>query len=292
MGLVTLKEILSESIEKKYAVGAFDTLDDNFTEAIIEAAEEEGLPVILMIPNFFWEKNDLSFYFTRLLDRCRRATVPVCLHLDHGRSFEDVMKAIHGGCTSVMFDGSALPIEENIAVTRKVVEAAHACGVSVEAEIGHVASPEGELQASEADETMYTSPEDAAHFVQQTQVDALAVAVGTVHGIYKGTPKIDTRRLDEIRSRVSIPLVLHGGSGLPEEEFRAAIAHGINKVNFFTGLSLEAVKAIRQTLDDAPTGKVHYIELKEASHTAVKNTIKHQMKIFGTLPFNRKLLVQ
>ncbi len=283
MGLVTLNEILRESVEKNYAVGAFDTLDDNFTEAIVSAAEEEGKPVILMIPNFFWEKNELSFYFNKLLDRCRRASVPVCLHLDHGNSFECCIKAIHGGCSSIMFDGSSLPIEENIAVTKELVMIAHACGVSVEAEIGHVGSPEGELQASEVDKRFYTRPEDAEYFIAQTGVDALAVAVGTVHGLFKGTPKIDIGLLDRIRRVVKIPLVLHGGSGLPESEFRAAIEHGINKVNFFTGISLAATAAIKETLEQN-NGLVHYIELLEASHQAVKKVVKEQMCIFGTQP--------
>lgn len=289
MGLVTLKQILSESVEKKYAVGAFDTLDDNFTEAIVAAAEEENLPVILMVPNFFADERDerqLSFYFNRLLDRCQRATVPVCLHLDHGNSFACCVKAIHGGCSSIMFDGSSLPMDENIAITRELVKIAHSCGVSVEAEIGHVGSPEGgELEASDVDTSKFTKPEDAKRFVDETGVDALAVAVGTVHGLFKGTPKIDTQRLDEIRELVKIPLVLHGGSGLPEAEFRAAIEHGINKVNFFTGISLAATAAIDAKLKEY-NGKIHYIELINAAHEACKATVKEQMRIFGTQPLN------
>lgn len=289
MGLVTLTEILKESVEKKYAVGAFDTLDDNFTEAIVAAAEEEGLPVILMVPNFFADDRDgrqMSFYFNRLLDRCQRATVPVCLHLDHGNSFACCVRAIHGGCTSIMFDGSALPMEENMAITKELVKIAHSCGVSVEAEIGHVGSPEGgELEASDVDTSKYTRPEDAKRFVEETGVDALAVAVGTVHGLFKGTPKIDTQRLDQIRELVKIPLVLHGGSGLPESEFRAAIEHGINKINFFTGLSLAASGAIDAKLKEF-NGKIHYIELINAAHEACKAAVKEQMRIFGTLPLD------
>lgn len=287
MSLVTLTEILNESVEKKYAVGAFDTLDDNFTEAIVAAAEEQGLPVILMVPNFFADNRDerqLSFYFNRLLDRCQRATVPVCLHLDHGNSFECCVKAIHGGCSSIMFDGSSLPMEENMAVTKELVKIAHSCGVSVEAEIGHVGAPEGgDLEASEVDTSTYTKPEDAKRFVDETGVDALAVAVGTVHGLFKGTPKIDIERLDRIRELVKIPLVLHGGSGLPEPEFQAAIEHGINKVNYFTGISLAASAAIDAKLKEF-NGKIHYIELIEAAHGACKAVVKEQMRIFGTLP--------
>lgn len=286
MGLVTLKEILSESVEKKYAVPAIDTLDDNFTEAIVRAAEEEGKPVILMVPNFFYKKNDLSFYFNRLLDRCRRSTAPICLHLDHGDSFECCMYALHGGCTSIMFDGSALPLEENAAITAELVRAAHACGVSVEAEVGHVASPEGELEASDVDRSTYTKPEVAERFAAETGIDALAVAVGTVHGLYKGTPKIDVDLLDQIRARVDIPLVLHGGSGLPESEFRAAIEHGINKINYFTGVSLDATHAIQKKLE-AANGHIHYIELIEAAHEACKAGVKELMRIFGTQPLEK-----
>lgn len=158
--------------------------------------------------------------------------------------------------------------------------------MSVEAEIGHVGSPEGgELEASDVDASQYTKPEDAKRFVEETGVDALAVAVGTVHGLFKGTPKIDTERLDRIRELVKIPLVLHGGSGLPESEFRAAIAHGINKINFFTGLSLAASGAIDAKLKEFH-GKIHYIELINAAHEACKAAVKEQMRIFGTLPLD------
>lgn len=287
MSLVTLKEILSESVEGNYAVGAFNFLDDNFMEAIISAAEQENKPVILQIPPFFAEVNDMSFYWPKMLDRARRATTPICLHLDHGPDFETCMKAIHGGASSVMFDGSTLPIEENIRITKEVVKVAHACGVSVEGEIGHVGSPEGELQAAVVDESTYTKPEDAVRFVKETGVDALAVAVGTVHGVYKGDPKIATELLDEIKRQVDVPLVLHGGSGLPDEQFKAAVKHGINKVNFFTGMSLAATQAIEKRLDET-NGNVHYIELKDAAYEAVVDTVTSKMKVFGTKPLKKE----
>ncbi|MGI6005472.1 MAG: class II fructose-bisphosphate aldolase [Christensenellales bacterium] len=258
MPLVTMKEVLSESVAKKYAVGAFDTFDPLFTEAILTGAERKGTPVILMVVEWSFDEVNCEHFFAYLVNRCRMSSVPVALHLDHGSSFEAVMKAIHYGCTSVMLDGSSLPMEENIALTKKVVEVAHACGVTVEAEIGHVAGHEGNmLDGNVADESAYTTVHDAVYFCQQTDVDALAIAIGTVHGVYKGEPKLDLVRLDQIRSHLEIPLVLHGGSGLSPEMFRSAVRHGINKINFFTGMTLAATAAVREILD-ASTGNIPF----------------------------------
>ena len=191
MPLVTMNEILKESIEKKYAVGAFDTMDHVLTEAILGAAEGKGKPVILMTVDRVFKQPNYKSFFKYLIDRCEGSSVPVALHLDHGPSFESVMMAIRYGCTSVMLDGSSLPIEENIALTKKVCEVAHACGISVEGEIGHVSGHEGNmLDGNEPDESAYTKVEDAVRFAEETEVDALAIAIGTVHGVYKGCPEI------------------------------------------------------------------------------------------------------
>ena len=203
MSLVTLKEILRESIDKKYAVGAFDTFNPLMTEAILCAAEEEEKPVILMqIDHFFDERRDHGVYFRNIINMIEHMKTPVCLMLDHGESIENCMRAIHLGFSAVMFDGSMLPYEENVRETKALVRAAHACGVSVEAEIGHVGGLEGEAdpEGSVADGSGFTEPEMAERFAAETGVDALAVAFGTVHGKYRGEVNLDFARLAKIRS--------------------------------------------------------------------------------------------
>lgn len=291
MALVTLKEVLSESIAKKYAVGAFDSVDYQFTETLLQAAEESNTPLILMVAEVSFpliKKPELYFPYT--IEMIRNAKVPVALVLDHGSSFDICMQALHYGFTGIMFDGSALPNEENIAITRKVVEACHACGVSVEGEIGHVGGHDaGTNNPGFADESMYTKPEDAIDFYERTKVDSLAVAIGTVHGVYRGTPKLDLGRLDLIREALpDVPLALHGGSGLSPEAFRGAVEHGINKINFFTGMSIAATKAAKEYIDsqEGKTLEIHYHDVNAAAHNAALNIVKEHINIFGTRPLN------
>jgi len=283
MPLITMKEALKESVEKNYAVGAFVTCDHSFSEAIARAGEEKGVPIIMMVAEVGFQFMDLENFFPYVIERIRRSSIPIALHLDHARSYETVMKAIHFGCTSVMIDGSALRYEDNVALTKKVVEAAHAAGVSVEAELGHVAGGAGNLRdGSVVDTSMFTNPEDAARFVEETGIDALAVAFGTVHGVYRDTPKLDLRRLEDIRRSVSIPLVMHGGSGLAAEDFRNAIRCGINKVNFFTELSLAVVSAIAKAIQEKE-GYLHYPDIVSLATSKAVEVIKEHIDIFGTL---------
>lgn len=285
MPLVTMSEVLKESIDKKYAVGAFDTMDRVFTESILNAAEKKGVPVILMIVPPVLDAPDADLFMSYVVDRCRRSPVPVALHLDHGPSFESVVKAIHYGCTSVMFDGSSLPYEENVAITRKVVEIAHTCGITVEAEIGHVAGHEGNmLDGNVADESAYTTVEEALNFYKDTNVDCLAVAVGTVHGVYKGTPKLDFERLQEIRDALPIPIVLHGGSGLTAEDYKNLVAHGVNKINFFTAMTLAASEAVRKLMEK--NKKLMMTDIIMAGQNAAEEIVSEHIDIFGTLPLS------
>lgn len=283
MPLVTMKEVLKESIDKRYAVGAFDTMDRVFTESILNAAEKKGVPVILMVVPPVVEAPDAELFMAYAVDRCIRSSVPVALHLDHAPSFECCMKGIKLGCTSVMFDGSALPYEENVAITRKVIEAARACNVTVEAEIGHVAGHEGNmLDGNVADESSYTTVEEAVQFYKDTDVDCLAVAIGTVHGVYKGTPKIDYDRLDAIREALPIPVVLHGGSGLVAEDYKKLVSHGINKINFFTAMTLAASAAVRKLLGE--NEKLTMTDIVMAGQNAAEEIVSEHIEIFGTLP--------
>lgn len=287
MALVTLKEILAETRENKYAVGAFDTFDPLNTELLIQAAEKKNVPMIIMVCDFSFESPTADWFFSHVIDRARRATVPICVHLDHGPSFEAVMKAINRGCSSVMIDGSSLPYEENVALTKKVVEVAHACGVSVEAEIGHVAGHEGNTDdGNVADETAYTRLEDAVAFYEATKVDALAIAIGTVHGVYKGEPKLDFERLKAIRDAIPVPLVMHGGSGLSAENFKAAVANGISKVNFYTGMSVAGANAAREYLNANKIADMG--EAVEIGYTAGYKMVEEHLEIFGTQPLKNQ----
>lgn len=283
MSLVTMKEVLKESIVKKYAVGAFDTMDRVFTEAILNAAEKKGVPVILMVVPPCLEGPDAENFMSYVVGRCKSCTVPVALHPDHSPSYELCMKGIHLGCTSVMFDGSSLPYEENVAITKKVIEAAHACGVTVEAEIGHVAGHEGNmLDGNVADENAFTTVEEAAKFYEDTGVDYAAVAIGTVHGVYKGTPHLDLERLQAIRDALPIPVVIHGGSGLVEQDYKDMVEHGANKINFFTAMTLAAADAVKALVEK--NGKYTMTDIVMAGQEAAEEIVCRHIDIFGTKP--------
>ncbi len=287
MALVSLNEVLKESVEKKYAVGAFDAAEHGYVEAILEGAEEKGVPVILMLAEGFFNYTDMDKFVPYVLDRINRSPVPVCLHLDHGSTYEVCLKAIHWGFSSVMIDGSSLPYEENVALVKKVVDVAHPIGVSVEAELGHVGGGEGDLRAgSVVDKSLFTRPDEAKRFVAETGVDALAVAIGTVHGRFRGTPEIDLELLQELRAVLDIPLVLHGGSGLTDEDFKNVTANGINKVNFFTGISLASVDAIKKVMEDSE-GYLHYQDIVKAGLDAAKEVVMRQIEVFGTEPLSK-----
>jgi len=287
MSIVTLKEILVPSVARHCAVGAFDTVNQLYTEAIITAAEGLDTPVILMcIDELITMAPPKESWFRCLRDMVDEAKVPICLLLDHGKSFESCQVAIKRGFSGVMFDGSLLSYTENVRQTRAVVEMAHASGVSVEAEVGHVGGLEGPAlnnpDGSDADEEGYTNPEDAMRFIEETGVDALAIALGTVHGIFKGKPKLDFNRLGTIRSMTDLPLVMHGGSGVSDEDFRAAVNHGINKINIFTGMSLAGGSAIKRAVENCKNDRLHFEVLCQNGADAVRSVVEHHIHIFGT----------
>lgn len=283
MALVTLKELLDAANLGGYAVAAFDALDHASAEGIIMAAEELKQPVILMVPEAGLLFVDADMFMRFLVDRVQKATVPIALELDHGKSLDVIRQAIHCGFSSVMIDGSALPHAENIALTKQVVIEAHAAGVSVEAEIGHVGGGEGSFEGSAVDESMYTNPADAQSFVEATGVDALAVAFGTVHGVFKGTPRLDIPRLQAIKARVGVPLVMHGGSGVSEADFVKAVAAGINKINLFTEISMAAVaKSVAHA--QARENKVHFVELVYVAKMEVAGLAKKYIRLFHPTP--------
>ena len=283
--LVTLKEILSETVAKKYAVPALNGHDFFTAQGCLLACEQMNRPLILMFAGDFTFPADFrqDVHLRMLLEMARSAKVPVCVMIDHAGSYELCMRAIHYGCGGVMIDGSTLPFEENVALVGKVVEAAHACGVSVEAEIGHVGGYEGTPDEGIAKPQFYTKPEEAERFANLTGVDALAVAFGSNHGPYQGTPHLDIPRLTEIRDRVGdLPLVLHGGSGLPDEEFSKAVAGGINKVNYISGMMINCADAMRE-FSNAQAGKrLTSRQMLEVGMESVVSETRHILEVFNT----------
>ncbi|MCL2056617.1 MAG: class II fructose-bisphosphate aldolase [Oscillospiraceae bacterium] len=244
MPLATLKEILDQAQAEKRAVPMFNVIGVEYAEAIVLGAEELGLPVMLGMPFLDWHipANISNF----LIDLAGRVSVPVALHLDHGRDFAGVMRALRLGFSSVMYDGSALPFEENIKNTAEIVKISHAMGVSVEGEMGFL----GFEKHVEVKQDNLTKPEEAKEFVERTGVDALAVAIGNAHGHYTGTPKIEMDRLRAIRSVVDVPLVLHGGSGIPNDVLKQSIAEGICKVNIFTDMNDFTADFVKRSMDE------------------------------------------
>lgn len=244
---VSSLEMIRKAKEGHYAVPAFNAENLEMVQAIIRAAEEEKTPVMIQTtpPTVKYLTPEAAYAMVATL--AQKASVPVALHLDHCTSFDDVMVAIKAGYSSVMFDGSKLPFEENMALTRKVVDVAHPMGITVEAELGKVGGKEDNVESAEV---LYTDPEEAKEFVEKTGVDILAVAIGTAHGFYKGEPKLDFDRIEKIADLTAIPLVLHGGSGVPEESVKKAISLGMSKVNFATELRAAATVGVRRVLED------------------------------------------
>ena len=272
--LVNLNDILPKAQKENYAVGLFNTTDTDMLEAVIAAAEELRAPVIIGTAEVLLPHGELKLIAPSIIAAAKRATVPVVVHYDHGLTFDRCIEALQLGFSSIMFDGSANDEEENLKQTAEMVKIAHSMGVSVEGEIGHVglaASGDGN------DSDMYTTPEEAVNFVKKTGVDALAIAIGTAHGAYKTKPKLDIGRLAEIRAELDTPLVLHGGSGLSDDDFRNTIKNGIAKMNIFTDLCNAGEKAMKQGLEEGKS----YLEIRNMKVEEIKNAVKKKMELFG-----------
>lgn len=251
MALVTSKELMLDAQKNHYAIGAFNVENMEMVQAVVAAAEELSSPVIIQTTPGTLKYAPPEMFYANVCTAAKAATVPVVMHLDHGSSFELALRAFRAGYTSVMIDGSLLGFEENIALSKAVADACHAGGVPVEAELGKVGGKEDDHDGGSG--SGYTDPEEAAQFVQRTGVDALAVAIGTAHGVYKGIPKLDTERISRIRERVSVPLVLHGTSGVPDDTVRECIARGMCKINYATDLRIAFTKGVREYLQNNPT---------------------------------------
>lgn len=250
MPLVTTKQLLLDAQKGGYAIGAFNVENMEMVQAVVEAAEELKSPVILQTTPSTVKYADLAYFYANVETAAKKASVPVVMHLDHGNSFDLAMQALRVGYTSIMIDGSHDSFEDNIAVSKAVVDACHPSGVSVEAELGKVGGKEDDLDGGEGNP--YTDPQEAVEFVERTGIDSLAVAIGTAHGVYAGEPKVDVERLSEIKKVVSIPLVLHGTSGVPDEIVKECITRGICKVNYATDLRIAFSKGVNEVLNVAP----------------------------------------
>lgn len=249
MALVTTKKMLLDAQAGGYAVGAFNVENMEMVQAVIAAAEELGAPVIMQTTPSTLNYAGPEFYFANVKAAAEGARIPVAIHLDHGNSFELAVKAFRNGYTSIMIDGSHHVFEENVEITRRVVEVCHSAGIPVEAELGKVGGKEDSLDGGDGG---YTVPEEAAEFAERTEVDSLAVAIGTAHGVYKGIPRLDVDRLSEIRKVVEVPLVLHGTSGVPDETVRECIERGICKVNYATDLRIAFTDGVKECLAANP----------------------------------------
>ena len=283
MSLVNLASILKTARQGRFAVGAFNAIDNHFVDAIFEAAQKNRAPVILNFAEVHGRLVSLEEIADYVCFKAGRATVPVTLNLDHGQSVDTVARAITSGFTAVMFDGSHLDYEENLRQTAEVVAMCHPLDISVEGELGAVGGDEGGALVGSADSARYTDVVLAHDFVARTGIDALAVAIGNSHGRYKGAPNLDFARLEALNHRVDVPLVLHGGSGLSPDDFRQAIQRGITKINFYTGMSQAALLALDAHLHDpALRDKYdHYLLLMKEVERAVGQTVTEQMNIFG-----------
>lgn len=277
MPLVTSEKMLAEAREGGYAVGAFNVENMEMVKAVIAAAEEVKAPVMLQTTPSTVKYGTLETYFAMVSAEAKKASVPVCLHLDHGSSFELAVQAIKAGYTSVMIDGSHEDFEHNVELTKKVVDVAKACGIPVEAELGKVGGKEDDL---EAEEDGNTDPKEAKEFVERTGVSSLAIAIGTAHGFYAGTPVLDKERVSEVKELVSVPLVLHGASGLSDEDVKECVRRGMCKVNFATELRVAYTEAGKKLLQEKPE-TFDPKKLGIAGMEAVKELVKERMCVCG-----------
>jgi len=273
--IVNLDYVLKKAQKEHYAVGLFNTTDTDMLEAAISAAEEMNSPIIIGTAEVLLPYGDLKLIAPSIIDVAKKASVPVVVHYDHGLTFDRCMEALKLGFSSIMFDGSAGDEAQNIADTKEIVKIAHSFGATVEGEIGHV----GEASNKDNDAIdMYTTPEEAKEFVEKTGVDALAVAIGTAHGAYKSKPCLDINRLKSISSTIDTPLVLHGGSGLSDDDFRNTVANGIAKINIFTDLCVAGNTATKEGLEK----NLDYLSIRNLKVEKIKEVVKNKIRLFGS----------
>ncbi|GAB2717401.1 class II fructose-1,6-bisphosphate aldolase [Paenibacillus thermoaerophilus] len=280
MPLVSMNEFLPQAKAKKFAVGQFNMNNLEFAQAIVEAAMEEKSPFIFGVSEGALKYMGIEFTVAIARAAAEKSGLPIALHLDHGSSFEVAMKCIRAGFSSVMFDGSHYPFEENIRLTKEVVKAAHAMGVSVEGELGTIGGVEDDISVDAA-EAALAKPEEAIRFYEETGVDCLAIAVGTAHGMYAGEPNIRFDIIEKVSQAIPVPIVLHGGSGVPDEMIKKSIEAGVGKINVNTENQVACTDTIREVL--AKDAKVYDPRKYLApARNAMKEVVRSKIRLFGS----------
>lgn len=280
MKFLTMSEILEPCVGQPWAIGAYDTCNLEVTQAIVEAAALDQAPVIIMIyphhtPQAGWPT------LVRIIEsEVERTHIRAALVLDHAKTLDEIECALELGFSGVMIDASLAPLEDNIAITRRAVQLAHARGASVEAELGHVGQGD-EVHGEDEQELHLTRVDEAERFVKETGVDALAVSIGTLHGLYRGTPHLDFDRIAQLRAACPIPLVLHGGSDTPDPDIRRAIETGIDKINIWTDVRIPYLQALKNTLD-GPIRKIEVTEAMGAARAAATEVIRQKNQLLGS----------
>jgi fructose-bisphosphate aldolase, class II len=289
MPLVNMKDMLQHAHTHGYAVGAFELVSLDFVQGIMAAAEYCRAPVILSLAESHFDNFDFDLLMPAVETAARRSTVPVAIHFDHGGSLKSAVKAINNGCNGVMVDTSDMPFTDNVHLTRDVVAMAHDCGVLVEGELGNVPGIEGDDLELHPGEMTLTTVAEASAYIDKTDVDCLAVSIGTVHGHIKGKPKLDWNRLRQINEALDIPLVIHGGSGLTDDQFRRLVANGAAKINFYTSLTDVAGACIQA---NARSNQGGYKQLMQGVQAAVCEEAKRCMLLCGAAGRAAEVLTQ
>ncbi len=275
MALVNITQMLLDAKKGKYAVGHFDVINAEMLNGVLKASIQKNAPVILAFAEAFEPLISIEEFAPLAISAAKNANIPVALNLDHANNIEYIRRAVDCGFTAVMMDASDKPFEQNVALTNEVIALCAPKGISVEAELGHVGGLEGYAEGYD-DDFVYTEVEEAREFVKRTGVNALAVSIGTVHGVYKSAPKLNLERLDELNAALDVPLVMHGGSGLTDDDFRNAVARGITKTNIFTDLTIAAMTALKNTKET-----VYLNQCREIVDAVRVETIK-KIDLFGT----------
>ncbi len=277
--LATLKEVIGEAKAKHIAVGSFNTPNLECLSAVLDAAQAQDVPVIVAHAQCHEGVAPLDKIGRVMVELAKASKGKVCVHLDHGEDFDYCKRAVSLGFTSVMIDCSTLPYEENVKGTRRVVEYAHAHGVDVEAELGALPQREGGGESAARPEDLYTEPKRVPDFLEKTGIDALAIAFGTAHGIYKSKPVLNTDIITEVRKLTDIPLVMHGGSGISHDEYREVIRRGINKINYYSYMAYAGYDAAKRAAQNTPADFFHNMAL--AAQKAMYENVSETLRVFS-----------
>ncbi|MDD5932554.1 MAG: class II fructose-bisphosphate aldolase [Oscillospiraceae bacterium] len=284
--LVTMKEMLADAQKRHYALPAFDVSNYEMMRAVLDTCEEEHSPALLMGLGVDLEGKGMNLIASMIAEASKFYSVPICLHLDHATDLALIKQAAAAGFSSVMYDGSVLPFEQNARNTAEVVRFAHGAGLTVEAELGHVGNAmvgnETDTKINEDPEDTLTDPADVVRFIDQTDVDALAIAIGTAHGVYKKTPTLRIDRLDEITAVCGRPLVLHGGSGTPDDQIKTAIEHGITKINIYSDVVAAMNNGLKSKLANIGNPATWPVFVFEEARANMKEVIRCKLRTFGS----------